>query len=303
MWADFHFLRPWWLCLLLPAALLLWQIMRRESGAQAWARVIAPSLLPYLLHSEQKQGWLRPALLLGVIWFLGIFALSGPTFRRQPSPFAEDKVAVVLVIECTESMMTPDIQPTRLARAGQKVEDFLALRPGIEGALIAYSGSAHRVMPFSSDAKILASFARELDPRIMPVPGDAMAAALALANEELRRLGKPGAILLMTDGIEKGQLTEASRKRGAPVHILAMGAELDRPALQQAARALGGSLVVVSPDKSDVETLAGRVETSYASLGDSSAGERWEEAGYWLVLLLLLPASFWFRRGWTVRHD
>ena len=139
--------------------------------------------------------------------------------------------------------------------------------------------------------------------------------AIALANEMLRASGAPGSIVLVTDGLPPDQLSalEAQRKSGgAPVHLLAVaGGEdafvpprsppapaLDRNALERAASVAGGSLTVVSADDRDVERLAGQVATSFASV--STGGERWRDAGYWLLPLLLLASLFWFRPGWRI---
>ena len=53
--AEFHLLRPWWLLLLLPAVTLLWLMLRRESGSNAWRGVIAPHLLRHLLVIRDRD--------------------------------------------------------------------------------------------------------------------------------------------------------------------------------------------------------------------------------------------------------
>ena len=59
----------------------------------------------------------------------------------------------------------------------------------------------------------------------------------------------------------------------------------------------------VSADDTDVTSLAARIDTNLAMAGPQEGGERWDDAGYVLALLLLVPAAFWFRKGWTVPHD
>lgn len=302
MSAEFHFLRPGWLALIVPAALLVWQMLRRESGSTAWSGIIAPHLLPYLIVGEEQRSIVRPAVLLAVLWCIGILAIAGPTHERQPAPFADDQIAVAIIVECSETMNSQDVQPSRLERAGQKVSDFLSKRPDIQASLFAYAGSAHRVMPFTTDTEILSSFASELSTDIMPIPGDAAAAAIALANSELRELGKPGAIVLLTDGVDPEQVSQAIAADGAPVHIFAFGRALDEVALKAAANSLGGSMTRVTPDEQDVVRLAGMVESNLQAAYSEEGGERWKDLGYWGVLLMLLPGAFWFRRGWTVRH-
>ena len=67
----------------------------------------------------------------------------------------------------------------------QKIKDLLAERAGAKTALIAYSGTAHIVMPATTDGGIIDTFAQSLDPKIMPSDGDVAADALRLADTAL----------------------------------------------------------------------------------------------------------------------
>ncbi|WP_157505433.1 VWA domain-containing protein [Geminicoccus roseus] len=314
---EFHLLRPWWLLALLPALLLAWEIGRRQDSARPWRGVIAPHLLQHLMVTQEQQG-IRPWQVLLAAWCIAILALSGPTWRREPAPFAQDQAALMIAMKVTPSMLAQDIQPTRLERAAQKIKDLLALRPDAASGLVAYAGSAHLVMPLTRDADIVAGFAAELVPDVMPREGDAPAEAVALADQELKSSGQPGSILLVTDAVTPDQAEALRRIRengGAPVHVLAVAAgtevsvvggppapALDRAALQAAADAGGGGLTVVTPDPADVTALAGEVATSLADVaGGVDGGERWQDAGYWLVPLVVLLNLMWFRRGWVVR--
>ena len=78
---------------------------------------------------------------------------------------------------------------------------------------------------------------------------------------------------------------------------------MDRAALERVASAVGGSLTVVTPDDRDVRRLASRVERALVASGEPEGGERWRDAGYWLVPLLVLLSLAWFRRGWTVAYS
>src|SRR5262249_12324983 len=201
-------------------------------------------------------------------------------------------------------------QPSRLARAAQKIRDLLALRRGTRAALVAYAGSAHLVMPLTSDSTLVERFAADLSPDVMPVAGDAAGEAIALAQEQIARSGLPGSILLVTDGIpetERGRLAAHRSQGGAPVQILAVAADagapvpaegppapaLDRAALRTMAGALGATVTVVSPDDTDVRWLARHARTSVVA-SDAAGGRRWQDAGWWLVFPGAALALLWF---------
>jgi Ca-activated chloride channel family protein len=316
-WELFHFLRPAWLLLLLPGALVCWAILNRQDPMRSWEAVIAPGLLQHLaIRKEVGRSRFRPVFLLAAVWLLGIVAAAGPSWEKEPTPFTEDQAALFIVLKVTPEMLAEDIQPNRLRRSVQKITDLLALRPGTRTGLIAYAGSAHLVMPLTSDPDIIGFFASELTPQVMPVPGDDPVRAIDLANRRLAASGLPGSVVLVADAIAPefiAGLEQASGAGGADVHILAVagGPEvvppagsppapaLDQDAMQKAARAGGGTLVLVTPDDSDVRQLSARIERSIAA-APTQEGERWKDAGYYLVLVLAALGLLFFREGGAV---
>lgn len=316
--SQFHFLRPWWWLALVPVLWLVWMIHRHQDAARPWRGVIADNLLPHLLSEGENRRRLQPVHLLLPLWLLATLALSGPTWQREPAPFAYDEAALVIAIAVTPTMLAQDIQPSRLERAAQKIHDLLAHRPGTRTALIAYAGSAHLVMPFTRDAELVTRFAAELSPAIMPVQGNVPAEALTLAEEQLRKSGLRGSILLITDHVPAEQLSQlaAYRKQGGvPVQLLAVAAApgvtmppdsppapaLDRATLAKAADALDETLTIVSPDDRDVRWLARHTETSLVAASAEQAGSRWKDARYWLVFVVAALMLMWSRPGWLVQ--
>jgi Ca-activated chloride channel homolog len=294
----FHFLRPWWLMALLPAALILFNFVRLRDPINRWRGIVAPHLLPHLLirHGDRRHG--GPLVLLGIVWALCTIALAGPTWRREPTPFADDTAALVILLKVTPSMRIADIQPDRLARSVQKIRDLLARRPGAKAALIAYSGSAHIVVPLTNDSGIINTFAEPLDPAIMPIEGDACVEAIQMAKKILADAKQAGSILWITDGVSpdaQKALTDASPQLPA-LRILApltAGAALD--SVKHTTKAVHGDVLEMTPDDSDVNRLAR--DAQFSDVSDDAAGGQWHESGYALLPIIALATMFWFRRG------
>lgn len=316
--SNFHFLRPWWLLLSLPAGLLFFFLHRKEKSRHEMENIIAPHLLNHLLMGRGKQGLFGPLYLLAALWLLAIIAGAGPSWQRAPSPFSQEGEGLVIVLKVTPSMLARDVQPSRLARSVQKIQDLMALRAGGKTALIAYRGSAHLVMPLTHDPAIITMFAQALSPEIMPQEGGGLPEALALAGSQLSGSGVSGSILLLVDEIREDELTglaEFSQKNDVSIHILAVAGDrdshvpadsppappLDLTGLNKGAAALDASLIVVSPDDRDVRKLAGQIKSSLRQ-AEMSEGEQWQDGGYLLLPLLLPLALFFFRRGVTVTH-
>ncbi|WP_167854850.1 VWA domain-containing protein [Mangrovimicrobium sediminis] len=294
----FHFLRPAWWLALLPAALLYLLLRRRADSARVWRGLVAPHLLAYLWAEQGAARCSGPLQWVAAIWLLAILAIAGPSWRHQPSPFAEDTAALAVVIRVAPTMLTEDIQPSRLARAVQKLHDLLQARGTGSTALVAYAGSAHLVMPATRDAGIIENFAAALTPGIMPVDGDAAAQALALAQQSLDSAGG-GSILWITDSVAPQQsaaLADWRRGSQAPVSLwppLMPGPELD--ALRKTAGAADVRLQRWSADDADVQSLARAAR--FADAAATGEGARWADAGYWLTPLIALLVLALFRRG------
>jgi Ca-activated chloride channel family protein len=302
MIGDFHFLRPWWLIALPPAAFLIWRIARTQDADWVWRGIVAEHLLPHLFLKRKTHQRIGPLVLLALVWTLVIAALAGPTWKRQPAPFADDTAVLVIVVKVTPSMKTEDVQPDRLTRSVQKIHDLLALRAGARSALIAYAGTAHLVMPLTRDAGIIDTFAAALDPKIMPDDGDDVADALALAHEVVTKSGQSGSILLITDGITPDQqspLAEVRNHWRVPIRVLAPllgGPEID--ALKKLARTIDARVLQITADDADIHDLARAAK--FVSTAGKGQGDRWQDAGYWVLPLITVLSTLWFRRGWMV---
>lgn len=306
----FHFLRPDWLWLLPLAAGLIWAIAWRSDTQRTWRKLVAPHLLEVLLVNTQRGNRLRPLTLLAVLLALGIVALSGPSWRQQASPFTQDAASLVIVLKVTPSMLTDDLQPTRVERAVHKIRDLLERRPGSRAALIAYAGSAHLVMPLTRDASVIHSFASELQPKIMPKKGDNPSAALALAKNQLTEAQDKGSVLWIGDGLAEEEAIRIVRQDSIrPASLVMLGAvgmdseSSERRELKQAASVLSARLIFITPDELDVDAIAAQVETDFSSMLSIEEGAQWRDEGYWLLFPILILALFWFRVGWVVRYQ
>jgi Mg-chelatase subunit ChlD len=313
--SRFHFLRPVWWLASIPVGFVVLAISRRGDPGRAWQGVIAGNLLKHLIVRPGEARRFRPIHGLAVVWGLTLVALAGPTWRRAPAPFAEDEAALVIALEVSPTMLAQDVQPSRLERAVHKIVDLLEDRPGAQTALVAYAGSAHLVMPMTTDADVITTFAAELSPEVMPREGDVLAEALELANAQITRSGTSGSIVVMTDGVADNQTEDLRlRAEAAPIHILAVAGmqdkplppgsppalALDRDALERTARAADATLTVVATDDRDVQQISRRITASFVA-AQQTGSRRWLDMGYWLTPLIGLATLMSFRRGWFVQ--
>jgi Ca-activated chloride channel family protein len=264
-----------------------------------------------------RSHWFNPISAGTALMLLGIIALAGPSWQRQPSPFVEDTAALVVVLDLSGSMSQKDIQPSRVERAKQKIEDLLALRGGAPTGLIVYAGSAHSVIPLTNDADIVRNFLASVVPKMMPREGKFAEKALPIADRMLLDSAAAGAavgtILLVTDGVGPATQEAFADYFAGNQHLLlvlgvGLGADdegisedtipMQRDALIQLARAGNGYYQALSIDDSDMRRINGRINNHLLNVDDSD--RPWVDFGYYLTFPLALLFLLWFRKGWTL---
>jgi len=297
--SAFHFLRPEFLLLLFPAWMLVWWLLKQQSDISKWKKVIDPKLLKHLLvEPEQNHAKVPAPWHLGLVLTLLIIALSGPSWKLKESPFTQDDTKIALVMKVTESMLTTDIMPNRLSRAAIKIEDILKKRADTKATLLAYSGTAHVVLPMTGDHSIVKTFAQALDPKIMPLEGDNIQDALLLAMKELESEGST--IIVLTDAVFPSNVKLALKEgfKGMDVIFWQMvSPQLANEAdFKSAASLLNGQTVRYSGDDEDVKAISSMIDKNFknAAQGDNS---RYEDGGYYLVPLIFLLLLLWARQG------
>lgn len=296
MMDSFHFLRPLWLLALIPAVLLGAGLLRRQRGQSQAQLLIAPHLLTHLIKESEQQNRFRPLHLLVLFWVAAALALSGPTWRKQPNPFAQDEAGLYVLMEFSGTMLANDVPPNRLARAKQKLSDLLELRAGAPTGLIVYSGSAHLVMPLTSDGRILMQMIEDLEPESMPKEGNALSKALALAESMFEKAGRSGSVLAILDGVDESELPN---NYSYPIQFLPMAASVPTE-LAKAAHLLDAKITLRTVDDTDVERISRQASRDTKSILSAEQGDRWSDAGYYLIPLLVLATLLPFRKGWVV---
>lgn len=294
---HFHFIRPGWL-LLIPLILVLWWFRQRLSDPlRGWREQIAPELLE-ALAIRQETGLNYSAFLLPATWLLAILAIAGPTWKLEPSPFADDASPLMIVLKADISMDQPDPAPSRLERAHLKIADIATARKGQPLGLIVYAGSAHLVLPPTRDTSTVTSMAAEIRPDVMPLPGDRLDLALLAASRVLGE-GTQGSIVVIADSVEtdSASLQNLHKNLSLPLLFLAINTPESSQdvSLRAAAHSLGAPVEPFSPEGKDVPTIIRWAANTPMVQAGSESG-RWHEAGYWLVPLVACMVLASFRR-------
>ncbi|SHK39421.1 Ca-activated chloride channel family protein [Marinobacter antarcticus] len=326
--ADFHFLRPLWLLLLLTLPVLYLALKRKSFSDSGWSGLIPePFLSPVIRRyggAAEKHGSLFVPAISAIV-ILAI-ALAGPAWREAPTPLKKPGDSLVIALDLSLSMLATDLEPDRLTRAKRKIRDILAIREGSLTGLVVYSGDAHVVTPLTDDSNTLIGMLNVLDPIIMPVQGNRADLAVTRARALLEQ-GAPGQgrILLITDGVTENYRASISNsltgtgftlstlaagtRDGGPIPLAQRGfirdngniviTQTDPDMLAALARNNGGTSHELTLDGSDIAAL-NLSPVKSDEWQDTDTGltiDRWKDDGYWLLWLALPLLLLGWRRG------
>ena len=312
--------------ILIAAIFLLKRLRISQSG---WQNLIPAHLAQVLISGKENSKPMSLALPF-MIGLLTITALAGPTWQKLPQPVYQVARGSVLVMDMSYSMYATDLAPNRLTRARYKAVDLLDNINEGEIGLVAYAGDAFTISPLTDDINNIKLLLPSLSPDIMPELGSNPFAALTLAHEMLTNAGHiEGDIYWFTDGIDNEDiqdLTDWSRSHPHRLNILGIGTNNGAPiklpngelmkdgsgkiiipklpasALKGVAQRGRGNYQSISNDFTDINALSNnktqiKDEQANQEQQSQSFGDQWQEAGPYLVILLLPLVLIYFRRG------
>ena len=194
-------------------------------------------------------------------------------------------------------MLATDLKPSRLKRAVFKISDLLTLRPKLQSALIAYSGSANLALPLTHDSSIIESFASALDPTVMPVQGDTLAKAVKLASSVLK---SGGTIIVLSDSIRTEEIDKIAAQHSLGnsrlLFFVTMSKVMaDTKSYGYAKDKVDADVVYFSGDNSDIKQISSAVTHNFKQIGNDKSDRR--DDGYYLIYLIALITLLWFRKG------
>ncbi|WP_186758097.1 vWA domain-containing protein [Echinicola salinicaeni] len=327
-WEAFHFLRPQWLWLIVPAAIfLIWGILSIRSEVR-WKKIIAPHLRNYVIQKGSEKIKLLMQSLLFIGFCLGAMALAGPAWKKVEVAGQQLETPLVICLDLSQSMMAEDMQPNRLERAKFKINDFLDQKPQARVALVAFAGTAHIVVPLTRDYDIIRSHLEGLSPSVMPAQGSNLGAALAVADTIMSITTAPGTVMIMSDDFETKEFEEIQEFVSGSDHQIAilpfntpMGAAVPNPSgrgyikengedvvsaldnqLIQKLNSLENIEVIpLTLDDSDVEKISKKVKTDLIfTEKPEEKDNQWEDKGLLLIIPVIVLFLMWFRRGWVL---
>lgn len=303
--SHFHFLRPWYLLLLMPLLIFSIQLWKQSQQNGAWEKICDAHLLPHLL--QRKEGaprhWALLYLLLAT-FFLCI-SLAGPCWNRVPIPVFKSLDPKVLVLDLSATMLSKDLSPDRLTRAKFKLQDLLQQKTNGQWGMVVFTEQPFVVSPLTDDAKTILSLLPELTPNIMPVDGYNLPSALNEAATLIDQAGYThGQILVLTAAtpdIKAENVVAGLAKKGIKTSIMPITNESQPNALYQTFARKGEGQLVLFTDARALQNWVAQGSSKQWMHKAKGAIPLWRDEGRWFLIPVLCCLIPFFRRGWFAR--
>jgi Ca-activated chloride channel homolog len=166
-----------------------------------------------------------------------VLALARPQAGESQQEIKSEGIEMIVLADVSESMLSEDVKPSRLAQMKIDLSKLLELMPGNKIGIIAFAGSSALLSPLTSDPNALRMYIDSLDTDSVSTQGTNFETALGYAKEAFEKGGvtqdKNGrttrVILIESDGEdqEKGALEVAKTlaKEDIRIYSVAYGTE------------------------------------------------------------------------------
>ena len=215
-----------------PAALWLLVAPALASGVAVWRhrrriaqqrRLASPGVWRRLMGGTPATGLLRMLAWCGAA-ALVVVALARPQWGELPTEESVRTRDLVVALDVSDSMLCPDLRPSRLARS---LEVLVRALPGFEGnrvGIVVFAGEAYPLVPVTTDLNAVAAFLDGVQPQMVALPGSNLERAADAALRLLPSEGEGRVVVLITDGenLQGDVSAAAERLRQAGVGVLAV---------------------------------------------------------------------------------
>jgi len=194
-----------------------------------------PEYVTVSLNKRILRVWI-----LAIAIILIIFAIARPYWGYKLLPFSGSGRDILAVVDVSKSMLSKDIQPSRLAHAKHLLQELITNTPGDRYGIIDFAGSAFLECPLTIDRTSLFTTLKDINVNSIPQGGTNIERALGVAIKAFKAAaGGYKAIIIITDGGElQGNVDNAInslKKLKVPLLVVGIG-DPSKPGLIQIAK-------------------------------------------------------------------
>lgn len=200
---KFIFLRPYWFFAFIPLFLFfVFYIFKTSKSKTGFEKICDKDLLDALKIKTKSVSIKLKKLLNILIFSLMIFALSGPSIKKENQETFKSKNSIIIALDMSLTMSAKDIKPSRFERAKLKIIDVLKENSDGENALILFTDEAYAITPLTEDGGIIKNILPEIKNDIMPSykPSSLKSVLEEAFNLLQNNTSEYGNVLVLSDG-------------------------------------------------------------------------------------------------------
>ncbi|MBW2712544.1 MAG: VWA domain-containing protein [Deltaproteobacteria bacterium] len=211
--------------------LLIWLSFRKARGAspnrelphatRLWTDADGVSTKAPLMRGRKTRGVFYS---LGIL--LTLVALCRPQWGEIEEVTFDQHREIIIGLDLSQSMLTDDIQPSRLERSKLLIGSLLDQLKGERVGLALFAGTAFLQSPLSADHEVLRDLLVDLDPSFLPQGGTRYEALLQTALDSFSKEGEADRFLvILSDGESHEENWRAllPRLREHDIHVIGLG--------------------------------------------------------------------------------
>lgn len=210
-----------YLLLLIALPLLAWGFSwYRSRQKKEWAAFAQNYSSGRFLYGKLDHLSWQQFILIGVMYFLGVFALCNPQFTSDSQEVEIESSDIFIAMDISYSMMGNDMKPNRLTRAKNLAQQVVEALEGNRIGLILFAGEAYMFMPLTDDISSAINFIQAANVNMAPTQGTAIAAAIDLSMESFDPDTETGkSIVIISDGEDHEQAIDEAVARAKDENV------------------------------------------------------------------------------------
>ena len=223
----------YFLLLLFGIPIILWYALRRQRQ-EPTLRVADSTALASAPFSLRAAAVHLPFVLRMLVFVLAIVILARPQTSTAYSEREVEGIDIMIAMDISQSMLTPDLKPNRIEAAKQVAFEFIAGRENDNIGLTLFGGEAFTQCPMTTDhAALLSMFNNvtcDLQTNGIIAEGTAIGMGLTNAVSKLAESKtKSKIVILLTDGTNNtGEISpltaaEIAKQKQVRVYTIAVG--------------------------------------------------------------------------------
>lgn len=219
---------------LIPLCVLIyvWYVFKtRRNLKKLGDSALIRQLVPDVSKAKKTTRFILFTLGMGLL-ILGICNLQTGTKTQDVKREGAD---IMVCLDVSNSMMAQDLTPNRLERAKIALEKMIDGLQGDRLGIVVFAGEAYVQLPITTDYGAAKLFLESINPKIVPVQGTNIAAAINTSLESFGKdEGKNKAIVIITDGEQNEEddavsVAEEAAKKNITIHTIGVGSESGVP--------------------------------------------------------------------------